>query len=91
MRKVIRKISAAIVATTITVTGNGASGNGFKSIRIGIRAQVQHLKATLDREKIGTKELTVVCQAQQQVLSQLIWMRLAGAVCGEHRHTETSQ
>ena len=71
MRKVIRKISAAIVATTITVAmcATCFAGTTFE----------------------GTKELTVVCQAQQQVLSQLIWMRLAGAVFGEHRHTETSQ
>ena len=74
MRKVIRKISAAIVATTITVAMCATCFAG----------------TTFDREKIGTKELTVVCQAQQQVLSQLIWMRLAGAVFGEHRHTETS-
>ena len=29
----------------IGATGNGASGNSFPSVRIGIRAQVQHLKA----------------------------------------------
>ena len=33
-------------------TGNGASGNGFKSIRIGIRAQVQHLKAYASTENL---------------------------------------
>ena len=33
-------------------TGNGASGNGFKSIRIGIRAQVQHLKAYASKENL---------------------------------------
>ena len=40
MRKVIRKISAAIVATTITV-----------AMCATCFLQVQHLKATLDREK----------------------------------------
>ena len=33
-------------------TGNGASGNGFESIRIGIRAQVQHLKAYASKESL---------------------------------------
>ena len=79
MRKVIRKISAAIVATTITVAmcATCFAGTTFEGY--------------FGQREIGTKELTVVCQAQQQVLSQLIWMRLAGAVFGEHRHTETSQ
>ena len=36
-------------------TGNGASGNGFESIRIGIRAQVQHLKAYASKESLKQK------------------------------------
>ena len=76
MRKVIRKISAAIVATTITVAmcATCFAGTTFEGY-------------------FGQREnwYEGVCQAQQQVLSQLIWMRLAGAVFGEHRHTETSQ
>lgn len=34
-------------------TGNGASGNRFESIRIGIRAQVQHLKAYASKENLN--------------------------------------
>ena len=36
-------------------TGNGASGNRFESIRIGIRAQVQHLKAYASKESLKQK------------------------------------
>lgn len=36
-------------------TGNGASGNGFESIRIGIRAQVQHLKAYASKKSLKQK------------------------------------
>ena len=36
----------------IGATGNGARGNSFESVRVGIRAQVQHLKAYANSEPL---------------------------------------
>ncbi len=37
----------------IGATGNGAKGNSFETVRIGIRAQVQHLKAYANNEPLA--------------------------------------
>ncbi len=37
----------------IGATGNGAPGNSFETVRIGIRAQVQHLKAYANNEALA--------------------------------------
>lgn len=44
----------------IGATGNGAPGNSFKSVREGIRAQVQHLKAYAVKG-ITEKDLAYSC------------------------------
>ena len=34
-------------------TGNGVPGNSFKNVRIGVRAQIQHLKAYASKEPLN--------------------------------------
>lgn len=39
----------------IGATGNGVAGDSFESVRIGIRAQIQHLKAYANRKRLRRK------------------------------------
>ena len=54
-------------------TGNGASGNGFKSIRIGIRAQVQHLKAYASKENLKQAWKIQLCDKRCFAVCGMAW------------------